>query len=274
LTAAPAILLYAGRHPAAEMARQALRSLKHEYAVFVEAEIERYKESVPRTAILKIADEAVSLLCARPQYELQELSLCDEVDRLIRARLGLPTYETWRRKRLKIIAEYQRPERWGLRPDAPLVREVRPVAEAHVLVSGSEVERAALYLAAHGCTVTALNPDEDIIERVVFAAAPAGLNSLVRTRVGRLGEWEPDVLLAAVVCAADSLGSLSLEQRQLAIAALQSATRDGGVHLFEALGSDHGLSVEELRLRYTGWSVNVEGHSGSARSFVARKNAA
>jgi hypothetical protein len=256
------------------MARPALRSLKHEYELFVDAEIERYKDSVPRTVILKIADEAVSVLRAKPQYELQELSLCDEVNRLIRGRLGLPSYESWRRKRLKVVAEYQRPERWGFRPDAPLVREVRPVGEAHVLVSGSQLERSALYLAAHGCVVTALDPDEDAIERVIFAAAPAGLNSMLRARVGQLGEWEPDVPLAAVVCTADSLHMLSLEERTRVITALQGATRDGGVHVFETVGGGHPLSLEELRIRYTGWTVAIERQAGSARSFVARKNAA
>ena len=256
------------------MARPALRSLKYEYEIFVESEIERYKESVPRSVILKIADESVSLLCARAKYELQELSLCGEVDRLIRGRLGLPSYESWRRKRLKVIAEYQRPERWGLHPDAPLVREIRPVAQAHVLVSGGEVVRATLYLAAHGCAVTALDPDADTIDRVVFAAAPAGLNSLVRARVGALGEWWPDVPLAAVVCTADSLASLNLEQRRQVIMALQSATRDGGVHLFEESATGNGPTLEELRVRYTGWSINVERASGSNLSFVAKKNAA
>lgn len=255
------------------MTRPALRSLKHEYELFLEAEIERYKESVPRPVILKIADEAVALLNAQAQYEPEELGLCDEVNRLIRGRLGLPTYETWRRKRLKVLAEYQRPERWGFRPDAPLLREVRPATESHVLVSGSEVERSALYLAAHGCAVTALNPDEDAIERVVFAAAPAGLNSRVRACVARLGEWEPDVALSAVICAAESLASLTVEERARVITVLQSATRDGGVHLFETT-ADHRLTVEELRIRYTGWSIAVDRDTGSTRSFVARKVAA
>jgi hypothetical protein len=256
------------------MARPALRSLKHEYELFVEAEIERYKDSVSRTVILKIADEAVSVLRGKPQYELQELSLCDEVNRLIRGRLGLPKYESWRRKRLKVIAEYQRPERWGFRPDGALAREVRPVGDAHVLVSGSGLERSALYLAAHGCVVTALDPDEEAIERVIFAAAPAGLNSMLRAQVGQLEKWEPDVPLAAVVCTVGSLTTLTLEERTRVITALQGATRDGGVHLFETVDADPHVSLEELRLRYTGWTVAVERQSGSARSFVARKNAA
>lgn len=256
------------------MNTQTLRSLRYEYDVFLEAEIERYKESVPRTVILKIADEALASLRAQPQYEPEELSLCDEVNRLIRGRLGLPKYETWRRKRLKVVAEYQRPERWGIRPDAPLVREVRPSAEGHVLVAGAQVERATLYLAAHGCQVTALNADEETLERVVFAASPAGLTYRVRPQLGRLDEWEPDVPLSAVICTADSLAGLSLQDRRRVIEALQGATRDGGVHLLETAATDQLLTIEELRLRYSGWSVAVERESGTTRSFVAKKIAA
>jgi hypothetical protein len=36
------------------------RSLKHEYELYVEREIEDYKDSIPRSAILKIGDEAVA----------------------------------------------------------------------------------------------------------------------------------------------------------------------------------------------------------------------
>ena len=256
------------------MTTQSLRSLKYEYDVFLDAEIERYKESVPRTVILKIADEALACLRAQPQYEPEELSLCDEVNRLIRGRLGLPKYETWRRKRLKVVAEYQRPERWGIRPDAPLVREIRPSVEAHVLVADAQVERATLYLAAHGCLVTALNADEDTLERVVFAASPAGLNSRVRPQLGRLAQWQPDVALSAVICTADSLAGLSVQDRARVIEALQSATRAGGVHLLETAAADDVVTIEELRLRYSGWSVAVERESGTGRSFVARKVAA
>ena len=69
------------------------RSLQHEYELFVEREIENYKESVPRRIILGIGDEAVASLEAQQQLALTELLLCEEVDRIIRARLeklGLP----------------------------------------------------------------------------------------------------------------------------------------------------------------------------------------
>ena len=41
------------------MPHQQYRSLKHEYELYVEREIEDYKDSIPRSAILSIGDEAV-----------------------------------------------------------------------------------------------------------------------------------------------------------------------------------------------------------------------
>src|SRR5437016_14674114 len=81
------------------------RSLKHEYELFVEQEIENYKESVPRGVLLGIGDDAVSSLTSAPQFALTELLLCQEVDRLIFKRLRLPSYATWRRRRIKLIDE-------------------------------------------------------------------------------------------------------------------------------------------------------------------------
>jgi len=72
------------------MPHQMLRSLKHEYQVYVESEIERYKDSVSRNSLLGIADEAVAALGAQAQYEPEELSLWAEVDRLIARRIKLP----------------------------------------------------------------------------------------------------------------------------------------------------------------------------------------
>src|SRR5215831_12011454 len=105
------------------------RSLKYEYGRFVEQEIENYKESVSRSVLLTIGDEAVSSLSAEPQLALTELLLCEEVDRIIFKRLRLPAYDTWRRKRLKLIDELRRPEHWGLRPDDVLVRALQPSTE-------------------------------------------------------------------------------------------------------------------------------------------------
>src|SRR5215212_2666421 len=104
------------------MGHRPTRSLKHEYELFVEQEIENYKESVPRSVLLCIGDDAVSSLSAEPQLALTELLLCEEVDRIIFKRLRLPSYGTWRRSRVKMIDELRRPEHWGLAPDHALVR--------------------------------------------------------------------------------------------------------------------------------------------------------
>ena len=256
------------------MPHQMLRSLKHEYQVYVESEIERYKDSVSRNSLLGIADEAVAVLGAQAQYEPEELSLWAEVDRLIARRIKLPKYGTWQRKRLKLLAEYRKPETWGIAPDGPIVREIRAGSDTHVLVTGAECERAGIYLAAHGCEVTAINEEEDCVERVIAAAAAAGLNSRIDASVAGLGTWSPKPL-TAVVCPSESLASLTPHDRTRIIAALQDATKAGGVHLFETILNGTGsLTVDELRARYTGWTVAVERESGTARSFLARKAAA
>jgi len=126
------------------MAQQNPRSLKHEYELYVENEIENYKESVSRSAILKIGDEAAASLRAGEQFAMDELLLWAEVDRIIRKRLRIPSYETWRRKRLKMLEEYRRPEHWGIRPDGVLAREIHPPAESKVLVAGGDIDRSFL----------------------------------------------------------------------------------------------------------------------------------
>jgi len=261
------------------MAPRPTRSLKHEYELFVEQEIENYKESVPRSVLLGIGDEAVKLLSAEPQFALTELLLCEEVDRLIFRRLRLPAYDTWRRKRLKLIDELRRPEHWGLRPDDVLVRALPPSSDRRVLVAGALDEASALYFAANGCEVTTLAAELDAMERVRQAAIGAGLGGRVHTHVGDLSSWTPEAQLNAVIVSPAALNGLSADERARVIEALQTATMDGGVHLVQTiLGSSKAngtISLEELRTRYRGWKVTVERNDGdSSRTFVARKGAA
>jgi hypothetical protein len=256
------------------------RSLRHEYELFVEQEIENYKESVPRSVLLSIGDEAVAALSAEPQLALTELLLCEEVDRIIVRRLRLPSYESWRRRRLKLIDELRRPEHWGLRPDDVLVRTFRISTEGHVLVAGAPDEVSALYLAANGCDVTTLASEIDAAERMVQAAIGAGLSGRVRARVGDLASFAPETPLNAVIVNPSALETLSESERARVIEVLQSATLDGGVHLVQTLaglGSDSdALSLDELRARYRGWEVTVERGEGEgrAKTFLARKGAA
>src|SRR5215510_2042751 len=242
------------------------RSLQHEYELFVEQEIENYKESLPRNVLLGIGDDAVSSLSAAAQLALTELVLCNEVDKIIFRRLRLPSYETWRRRRLKLISELRRPEHWGLSPDDLLVRALPQAIEGRVLVAGVEDEVSALYLAANGCEVTTLASEEYTLERVVQAAIGAGLAGRVHAQVGDLASWTPQVPLTAVIVSQAALAGLSPEERARAIEVLQSATMDGGVHLLQTIVD--GMSLEELQSRYHGWTVTVE-RGGDGKTFLA-----
>ena len=250
------------------MPHQQHRSLKHEYGLYVEREIEDYKDSIPRSAILSIGDEAVAKLRAQEQVAFDELVLCDEVDRIITGRLRLPTYATWKRRRLKLLAKYRRPEHWGLHPDAPLVRAIPAGSESRVLVSGPRVSDSALYLAANGCTVTTVGDAPDVIERVMSAAEAAGLASQVTAFASPLTEWAPDGPLTAVVVSPAAFDGLSITDRARVIEILKRATLDGGVHLVETIVAGHAaLSIDELRAQYRGWSISVEPENPRPRRF-------
>jgi hypothetical protein len=250
------------------------RSLKHEYELFVEEEIENYKESIPRSALLAIGDEAVRNLATAAQMTLTEMLLCEEVDRIIFRRLRLPAYQTWRRRRIKVLSELCRPEHWGLPPDDALVHAVRVSADGRVLVAGAPDESSALYLAANGCEVTAIDAELDAVQRVLAAAADAGLAARVSGRIGDLRSWVPEHPLAAVVCRADALTGLSDEERARVLAVLQSATLDGGVHLVQTIvAATAAPTVDELRSQYAGWSVTVAQRHGTT-DFLARKGEA
>jgi hypothetical protein len=254
------------------------RSLKYEYELFVQQEIENYKESVPRGVLLGIGDDAVRSLTSAPQFALTELLICDEVDRLIFKRLRLPSYDTWRRRRIKLIGELRRPEHWGLRPDDVLVRALPTSSEGRVLVAGAADEVSALYLAANGCQVTTLAVEEDALERLRQAAIGAGLAGLVNAQLGDLTSWRPHLPLNAVIVDPMALDGLSAEERAQVIETLQSATMDGGFHLVRTIAAagrtGDALSLDELRSRYRGWTVTVERGDGRAKTFLARKGAA
>ena len=251
------------------------RSLKHEYELYVDREIENYKESIPRGVILGIGEEAVRSLSSQPQLALTEILLCAEVDRLIRGRLRIPPFTTWRRRRIKALKEFCRPERWGMRPDSALARTPHEAAEGHVLVAGASEEGPAIYLAANGCAVTAVDTTEDVLERVIDAAAEVGLTGRVRGLVTDLASWSPDMPLNAVVCAPAAFRGLSPEERVHAIAILQAATTAGGFHLVET-GSDESqlLPLDELRASYDGWRISTESGVYGKETFLAWKNMA
>lgn len=256
------------------MATRTARSLHYEYELYLEQEIENYKESIPRAAILAIGDEAAAKIAAEQQLALTELLLVEEVDRIIFGRLRLPKYDTWRRKRLKLHEEMRRPEHWGMTADHVLVRTINSATAArgapgHVLVAGEAAERSALFLAANGCDVTAVEAEEEAIQRVMQAALQAGLGERLHAITAELTQWTPDIPLQAVVCPHSALGALTPRDRARVIEVLQGATADGGVHLVETMAAG-SAALDELRARYIGWTISVEAES-DAQVFLARK---
>jgi hypothetical protein len=257
------------------MAQRPSRSLKHEYELYLEHEIEDYKESVPRSVLLTIGDEAVRSLADQQQFALTELIVWDEVDKIIFRRLRLPSYDTWRRRRVKLLAELRRPEHWGLTQDDVVVRAVNSVgSDSRVLLAGVHAESPALYLAAHGCDVTTL-AEPDAVERVMHAAEAAGLGDRVHASVASLDAFTPDAPLSAVIFTSAAFRGLSAAERSRVIQVLQSATSDGGVHLVQTLAASEGrqkaVSLSELKRRYRGWNVTVD--EGDSYVFLARKGA-
>lgn len=253
------------------MANRPARSLKYEYELFVEEEIENYKESIPRAALLGIGDEAVASLGEQAQFALTELLLAQEVDRIIFRRLRLPSYQTWRRRRLKLLREMRRPEHWGLQADDLVVRAVRPTGEARVLVAGLAAEASALYFAANGCDVTAVSNEADVVERVLAAASAAGLGERIHAQRADWSAWAPDAVLDAVIVSSNALRDLTAAQRTRVIKLLQGATADGGIHLVQAADTQlRSLTLRELERRYEGWSLSFE-KDGSSEMLLARK---
>jgi hypothetical protein len=250
------------------------KSLRYEYDLYVEQEIEYYKDSIPRGALLRIGDEAVSTLRQQEQTSFDEILVWAEVDRIIRNRLRVPSFATWKRRRLRRLEEFRRPERWGLTDDAPLVTAIRAREHAHVLVAGARAEGPAIFLAANGCQVTALDDDPDLVDRVIHVAGEAGLISRFTPCISALEQFQPaaDAPLTAVVCTTEALQRLPRQERERVIDVLKSATLDGGVHLLQTIAAGQtALSVDELQLQYRGWATTILPDRNSEPIFMARK---
>jgi hypothetical protein len=162
-----------------------------------------------------------------------------------------------------------------MRADCAIARTPLEAAEGHVLVAGASEEGPAIYLAANGCAVTAVDTTEDVLERVLDAAAEVGLTGRVRGLVANLASWSPDMPLNAVVCAPAAFRGLSPEERERAIAILQAATTAGGFHVLETDGEESQLlRLDELRASYSGWRISTESGVYGKETLLAWKNVA
>jgi hypothetical protein len=74
------------------------RSLRRAYLEWVDEQIEEYKDLIPRSELLRLADRVVEELRVNQlgQYQITEILLCAAVDRAIFRILDLPSYRSWR----------------------------------------------------------------------------------------------------------------------------------------------------------------------------------
>ena len=77
-------------------------SLRRLYLEWVEEQIEDYKDAVPRSQLIELAEQVVADLevSGSGQYQLTELLLLEEVDRKIVKLLKLPGYRAWSKEYL------------------------------------------------------------------------------------------------------------------------------------------------------------------------------
>ncbi|MBR9989442.1 MAG: hypothetical protein KFH98_06780 [Gemmatimonadetes bacterium] len=70
---------------------------RQQYQAWLDEQLEDYKAGLTRDELLDLAEVAVEQLFDAPdgQYPLTEILLCDSVDRLLFARLNLPTFRQW-----------------------------------------------------------------------------------------------------------------------------------------------------------------------------------
>ena len=80
--------------------------MRRAYLDWVEEQVENYKDEIPRSEILRMADEVVRDLRVTDggQYQLTELLICQAIDKRIARMLKLPGYRSWSTRRLAALS--------------------------------------------------------------------------------------------------------------------------------------------------------------------------
>jgi hypothetical protein len=248
-----------------ERRRRPPPSLKQQYQEYVLERIEAYKNSMPRSELLRLGDEAFSELqaTAEGQFVLTEVLMLDSVDRLIMKRLALKPYRRWRTHFKKMRDAQRQPTRWGLDAASPLAALLpRLEPEDVTLVVGAGAEPAVYLLAAHDAVVTFLAADLGAVERVETRIASEALGGLFEAFVVQLGGWLPDgPQVDLVVLDAGAFAEVPGALQGEFLRDAQARTCVGGVHVILP-GSD-GFAPEALLSHYDddGWEPDRIGKS-------------
>ncbi|HET9065611.1 MAG TPA: class I SAM-dependent methyltransferase [Gemmatimonadales bacterium] len=235
--------------------RQSLRSLRQQYDLYVMDRIEHYKNSLSREELLRIGDDAFAGLGEESQqYLLTDVLMQGAVDDLIRKRLGIRSYDTWRKQFPKLRATQRDPVHWGIDPahlSAGLAPRIEP--DDKVLLVGSGAMASAYLFAAHDADVTFLGQDFGVIERAEQTVASEALSSTFDAIFVQLGVWLPplDGDFDLVVLDTGTIASLSPGDRRFLLAELQGITQPGGMHALIPDGL--GTGSEGFAGHYAAW---------------------
>jgi hypothetical protein len=257
--------------------RRAPRSLKQEYQEFILQRLEEYKNTVPRTELLQIGDEAVRELqtSAQDQYLLTEVLLLEHVDRIIARRLRLPSFPRWRQKHRALREAQREPTHWGLDRAHPIVPWAARLEPGDVVVVlGAAALPEALYLAAHDGDIFLLDQELGAVEAAEGRAVTEQLAGAFQALVINFGSWFPDLAPSLVAIAPASLAPLRAKQRASLIADLQVRTPSGGVHVLLPPAAENRevipLAPEALQSLYRNWQVQ-RGRRSKRSGFTAIK---
>src|SRR5690606_15567957 len=159
--------------------RKSIRSLRQQYDLYIMDRIEHYKNSLPRDELLKLADAALAEMRSdEQQFLLTEVLAQEAVDDLIKRRLGIRSFESWRKQYPKLRAAQRDPIHWNLPPThlmVGLAQRIEP--DDPVLVVGSGAECCAYLAAAHDADVTYIDRDFASVERAEHRVAAEALTS-------------------------------------------------------------------------------------------------
>ena len=235
--------------------RHSLRSLRQQYDLYVMDRIEYYKETLSREELLRIGDDALAGLREEgQQYLLTDLLMQGTVDDLIRRRLGIRSYDSWRKQFPKLRATQRDPVHWGVDP-THLAAGLAPRIETDdkVLLVGSGTAAAAYLLAAHDADVTFLAQDFAVVERAEQTVAAEALSSTFDALFVQFGTWLPALNQEFVLVMIDTgtLAALSPGDRRFLLADLQAITLCGGLHALVPDGL--GTGSEGFAGHYSAW---------------------
>lgn len=236
---------------------RSLPSLEQQYRAYLMQRIEDYKDSISRSELLKLGDEAARDLqgTSDGQLLLTEMLMQETVDQQIIDRLKLPSYRKWRSKILPQREAQRAPTHWDLSGTDP-VSEVCPRLEPgdRVLVIGGGAEAAVYLLAAHDTSIQCLVSNSATATKLEGKLASESLSGQCDVYVVMLGQYFPPALYGPfhlVVIDAAALNQLPRERQRALVMFAQQRTAPEGLHA--VISADAGVAPEGCLIHYQDW---------------------